>query len=103
MPARAVGEPNEVNNTRLTTIRIGADLTVTGLTVPARGAAGEHIAVTDTTRNTGSGSAGVSATAFYLSTNLIARRDRHPAAAGAAGAGARGERGQHRHDHRDAA
>lgn len=67
----AVGEPNEVNNTRLTTIRIGADLTVTGLTVPARGAAGQAIAVTDTTRNTGSGSAGASATAFYLSTNLM--------------------------------
>jgi subtilase family serine protease len=67
----AVGEPNEVNNTRMTTIRIGADLTVTALTVPARGAAGSTIAVTDTTRNTGSGSSGASATAFYLSSNLM--------------------------------
>lgn len=67
----AVPEPNEVNNTRFTNIRIGADLTVTSFTAPARAASGATIAVSDTTTNSGAGAAGASATAFYLSPNLI--------------------------------
>lgn len=66
----AVGEPNEVNNTRVTTLKVGPDLTVTSLTGPSRAAAGSTITVTDTTRNVGAGSSGPSMTSFYLSTNL---------------------------------
>jgi subtilase family serine protease len=67
----AIVEPNEANNSRLTTIRVGADLTISALTVPARAATGATIQISDTTRNTGSGSAAPSVTAFYLSTNLM--------------------------------
>lgn len=63
-------EPNELNNTRSTIIRIGADLTVSAISAPTRAAAGAPIAVTDTTRNLGAGAAGPSTTALYLSTNL---------------------------------
>ena len=66
----AVNEPNEANNTRVTTLKIGPDLTVTNLTGPSRAAAGSTITITDTTRNVGAGGAGQSMTAFYLSTNL---------------------------------
>ena len=68
--ASAVAESNEGNNARVTLIRIGPDLTMTGLTAPQRAASGGTIAVTDTTRNTGAGVAGPSTTAFYLSSNL---------------------------------
>ena len=64
-------EPNEANNARQTTIRIGPDLTVSAFTAPARAGAGTTISVTDTTRNTGPGDAAPSSTAFYLSPNLI--------------------------------
>ena len=67
----AIVEPNEANNARQTSIRIGPDLTVTAFTAPARAASGATITVTDTTRNSGAGSSGPSATAFYLSPNLI--------------------------------
>lgn len=67
----AVGEPNESNNTRMTNIRIGADLTLTGFTVPMRAASGATIVVSDTTANTGSGPATASSTAFFLSPNLL--------------------------------
>jgi subtilase family serine protease len=45
------------------------DLIVSALTAPAVGGAGNTIAVNDTTKNQGGGSADASATAFYLSTN----------------------------------
>jgi subtilase family serine protease len=67
----AVAEPNEINNTRFTNIRIGADLTVTAFTAPARAASGATIVVSDTTTNSGAGPAGASSTAFYVSPNLI--------------------------------
>jgi subtilase family serine protease len=67
----AVPEPNEANNTRFTNLRIGADLTITSFTAPARAAAGATIIVTDTTTNSGAGAATASTTAFYLSPNLI--------------------------------
>jgi subtilase family serine protease len=67
----SIPEPNEANNSRLTTIRIGADLTVSGFTAPARAAAGSTITVTDTTTNAGAGPAAASTTAFFLSSNLM--------------------------------
>jgi subtilase family serine protease len=65
----SVAETSEINNTRYVTIRVGPDLTVSGISAPARAGAGEPILVTDTTKNSGSGNAGASATVFYLSVN----------------------------------
>ena len=65
----AVLESQEANNTRSALVRIGPDLVVAALAVPANAAAGSVIAVSDTTSNTGGGSAGASVTRFYLSTN----------------------------------
>lgn len=67
----ALPEASETNNTRNFLIRVGADLTVTSLTPPARAAAGTTIAVTDVTQNTGGGAAPASVTAFYLSANTV--------------------------------
>jgi subtilase family serine protease len=66
----AISELNEVNNTRAGIVRIGPDLTISTFTAPPRGAAGGAFTVTDTVRNTGSGAAGASVTAFYLSSDL---------------------------------
>jgi large repetitive protein len=66
-----VPEATEGNNTRLANIRLGADLTVTAFTAPARVASEATIVVTETTTNSGSGPAAASATAFYLSANLL--------------------------------
>ncbi len=66
----AIAETQEGNNTKFSgAIRIGPDLSVSALTVPAAAAAGSAIIVADTTANQGGGSAGVSVTSFYLSTN----------------------------------
>ena len=66
----AVGESVETNNARATgAIKIGPDLIVSVLTVPASAAAGSTINVSDTTKNQGGGSADPSTTRFYLSTN----------------------------------
>ena len=67
----AVTEASEINNSRAVLIKIGADLTVSSLTVPNRAGSGQTILITDTTRNIGSGGATPSATAFYLSANFI--------------------------------
>jgi subtilase family serine protease len=67
----AIAEANETNNTRLASIKIGPDLTVSALTAPLRAGSGATIVVTDTTRNAGSGGAPPSTTAFYLSTNFM--------------------------------
>ena len=48
-----------------------ADLIVSAFTVPASAAAGSTLAVTATTRNQGTGSAGESTTRFYISTNTV--------------------------------
>ncbi len=50
---------------------VAPDLTVSSLTVPAKGAAGLVIQVTDTTGNSGSGAAPSSTTTFYLSSNSV--------------------------------
>jgi subtilase family serine protease len=67
---KTVDETIETNNAnRYVTIRVGGDLTVTSITVPARAAVGGTMTVGDTTANTGSGAVGGSTTAIYLSTN----------------------------------
>ncbi|MBI5739722.1 MAG: hypothetical protein HZA16_03285 [Nitrospirae bacterium] len=64
----AVVELSETNNFYISTIiKIGPDLTVSNLTVPANAAAGATISVTDLTNNVGQGDAGASTTGFYLS------------------------------------
>jgi subtilase family serine protease len=66
----ATPESDETNNTRSATIAIGPDLVVSALSAPATGGAGLPITVTDTTKNQGAGSSGVSTTTrFYLSTD----------------------------------
>ncbi len=68
--AGAVVETLESNNLRFSNlVKIGADLTVTALTVPASVAAGGSLAISDTTGNPSPAGAGVSATGFYLSSN----------------------------------
>lgn len=66
-----VAESSETNNTRLVFFRVGPDLTVASLTVPGRASAGAALAVTETTQNTGPGTAAASVTAFYLSANPL--------------------------------
>ncbi|HET7218731.1 MAG TPA: CARDB domain-containing protein, partial [Vicinamibacterales bacterium] len=91
-----VAETSDTNNTRTDTIRIGADLQVSVLTVPARAAVGGTISVGDTTKNAGAGDSDASRTAFYLSVNasydagdipLGAWRSIPPLAAGAQNSG----------------
>ena len=63
-------ETTENNNTRATTaVKVGPDLIVSALTIPATGAAGVAIAVTDSTKNQGAGASTASSTGFYLSAN----------------------------------
>jgi subtilase family serine protease len=66
-----VVETTETNNVRSRSMHIGPDLDVTALTVPSTAAAGSAISVTDSVKNVGVGTAGPSATRFYLSTNLL--------------------------------
>ncbi len=62
----AITELDETNNTRIKTLTVGPDLTVSTLSVPSAAAVGATIIVTDTTRNQGSAAA-ASTTRFYLS------------------------------------
>jgi subtilase family serine protease len=63
-----VVEADETNNTAVKAIRIGTDMVVSALTVPAKGGAGLPISVSDTTRNQGGGTTPASTTTrFYLS------------------------------------
>ena len=66
-----VTESSEANNTRLAIIAIGPDLTVPTMSAPATGGAGTSIVVSDTTSNTGAGSAPASVTRFFLSNNVF--------------------------------
>jgi subtilase family serine protease/subtilisin family serine protease len=65
----AVIETQEANNTAARAFRIGGDLMVATLTLPATAAAGAEIMVSDTTRNQGGGAIMASVTRFYLSAN----------------------------------
>ena len=65
----AVAETQESNNIAIRSLQIGTDLAVSALTVPARGAAGLAIAITETTLNQGAAMVGPTVTRFYLSLN----------------------------------
>jgi subtilisin family serine protease/subtilase family serine protease len=67
----AVGETQEANNVTLRSIQIGGDLVVTALTVPAKGAAGSAVLISDTTADQGAGGVSASTTRFYLSVNVL--------------------------------
>ncbi len=70
--AADITESLETNNTRIgSLVRVGPDLTVSAMTVPATAVPGGSLTVSDTTKNLGGGSAGASATNFYLSVNQI--------------------------------
>jgi subtilase family serine protease len=61
-----------VNNNKVSSsLKVGADLVVSALTVPGIAAFGSTITVSDTTKNQGAGPAGESATGFYLSANSL--------------------------------
>ncbi len=66
-----VSETSETNNTYARSILIGPDLDITALSAPASAAAGQSIAITDTTKNQGGEAAGPFRTQFYLSTNTV--------------------------------
>ena len=65
----AVSEVSEANNTQYAIMRVGPDLLILSFVAPPAVGAGTPITVTDTTRNTGGGTASPSTTRFYLSTN----------------------------------
>jgi subtilase family serine protease len=65
-----VAEPLENNNVASgALVRVGADLTISALTVPTPVIAGANVTLNDTVRNQGGGAASPSTTRFYLSTN----------------------------------
>ena len=68
-----VAECLEDNNSGLfRSIRIGGDLAVTALTVPAKAGPGDAMVITDTTTNLGAGAVGASSvTRFYISSRAI--------------------------------
>ncbi len=88
-------ETSEGNNTYARTIKIGADMRISSLSVPSTAGPGESINVTDTTMNQGGAAAEPSMTHFYLSTNssfdasdtLLGSRNIPALAAGASSAG----------------
>jgi len=63
----AVTEVSEANNTATLAVKVGPDLAVSALSVPATGGAGQTITITDTTKNQSGDAAGPSVTRFYLS------------------------------------
>jgi subtilase family serine protease len=66
-----VAEISELNNTLSRAVMLGGDLAVSAMTVPAKGAPGGTITVSDTTMNQGAGPTAPSTTRFYLSTNSV--------------------------------
>lgn len=66
-----VNEGVETNNVRTSgVIKVGPDLIVSAIAIPASAAPGATISVADSTRNQGAGAAASSSTGFYLSANL---------------------------------
>jgi subtilase family serine protease len=65
-----VGSPS-VATVTIVSDDVAPDLTISTLTVPAKGAPGGVIGVSDTTRNQGSGASTGSQTAFYLSRDVF--------------------------------
>jgi subtilase family serine protease len=90
-----VAETSESNNTYSKYIKIGPDLDITAMSASASASAGQTIAITDTTKNQGGGTADPSRTQFYLSTDstldasdiLLGSRDVMSLAAGAISSG----------------
>ena len=85
-------ETKETNNTRSSSgVKIGPDLIVPAVAVPAAAGAGDHIVVSDTIHNQGGGASIASTTRLYLSGNLsldaadvaLGERTVQPLAAGA--------------------
>ncbi len=99
----SVPETLETNNTKFTSIQLGADLTVSALVVPPTPVAGTTITVTDTVKNIGPETAPVSTTRFYLSANALLDAERHPARGAAGSGGDWLQSHQHRIDECDAA
>lgn len=64
-----VNEMAESNNRRIVSMHIGPDFDLTSLSAPATATAGSTILVTDGVKNVGLGTAGASATRYYLSLN----------------------------------
>jgi subtilase family serine protease len=62
-----VSEISETNNASARSIKVGPDLDITALTVPATAQAGQTIVITETTKNQGGGTANPSLTQFFLS------------------------------------
>jgi subtilisin family serine protease/subtilase family serine protease len=62
-------ETSDTNNTRWGTTRVGPDVFVSAMTVPAAAAAGGTIVVQDSVKNQGGGVAATFVTRFYLSAN----------------------------------
>jgi subtilase family serine protease len=69
--ANAIAERSETNNNRAASFRVGPDLIVSGIGAPTAGVAGANIAVNNTVKNQGSGSAGAFTVRFYRSSNTI--------------------------------
>ncbi len=65
----ANGETSETNNTARVQVRVGPDLVVSELVVPATGEAGAALSVTQTVRNQGGAAAPASTARIYLSQN----------------------------------
>jgi subtilase family serine protease len=65
----AISEASESNNVISKTIKIGPDLIVSSLSVPATAIMGTTVTITDTTQNSGGGDASASTTTFYFSSN----------------------------------
>jgi subtilase family serine protease len=69
--ADVVPELYETNNTAARLFQVGSDLVISAMTVPAVGAPGGAVTVTETTSNQGTGLAPPSVTRFYLSMNAV--------------------------------
>jgi subtilase family serine protease len=67
--ADALAEVAENNNLRSSSVRVGADLTVSTVTAPAVAAAGGTISLTETTMNGGGAEVPEFVTGYYLSVN----------------------------------
>jgi subtilase family serine protease len=91
----ANAETNETNNSYRWQVRIGPDLLVSSLTVPAGIESGAVVSLSDTIKNGGGGPAGASTARFYFSTNggidasdqVLASRPVPALAAGASSSG----------------
>jgi hypothetical protein len=66
---QVITEIKETNNIRSKSIKVGADLVISLLTIPSTAGAGSSLSVSFTTKNNGPGSAPASTTSLYLSSD----------------------------------